>query len=427
MDETLRKELIKKYQWAGRIRFVSFLLLFVFLLLMKFAGGYSYLNSALAGLIFVEAILNQPYNFFLKRVNLYRFQFYQMIADIIAISWVLYYMGGIEAPVISIAYYTVILWAGVVSGPAAVFFAVGASCFFFSLAVLLGHFGILPPVTYLNYRIPTPQMFGLLLGNMAFLFAFGYFSAHSSKVIKLLERKRQQDSLKYTHRFLAAGYLLGGLAHDMLNHLASVRGYARVLLERIKVGSDFADKGFNVNEALRNIEKLESENIELLTRLTRLSRKQKERRRPVDLNKIIEDTLILIQPLAKTSDILIETELENDLPLVMADQDQIQEVFITLALNSLDVIGKTGKVTIKTFYLKESNSVQAILSVSGSGLRQDYLKRITEPFLAYKGETKGEDLGFAIAQEIVARYKGKIGIEGSSGQLTTVSIQLPAA
>ena len=149
-DKTLENELIKKYQWAGKIRFVTFFLLFIFFLLMKFAGGYSYLNAALAGLIFVEAVLNQPHAFFLKRVNIFRFQFYQMTTDIIAISWILYYMGGIEAPVISIAYYALILWAGVVSGYRAVLFAVITASFFMSSVVILGHFGILPPISYFN-------------------------------------------------------------------------------------------------------------------------------------------------------------------------------------------------------------------------------------------------------------------------------------
>src|SRR3972149_1433992 len=97
-DNNLRHELIRKYQCAGKIRFVSAMLLFLFLYLMKFIGGYSYLNIFLTALIFVEPPLNQPYKFILDRVDVRRFQFYQMVIDIIAVSWVVYYMGGIEAP-----------------------------------------------------------------------------------------------------------------------------------------------------------------------------------------------------------------------------------------------------------------------------------------------------------------------------------------
>ncbi|MCX5694807.1 MAG: hypothetical protein NT014_06810 [Candidatus Omnitrophica bacterium] len=118
------KELLEKYRLAGKIRFLSFLLLFLFLLLMKSFGGYAYLNPAFIALMLIEAIVNQPYLFLVNRVNMRRFQYYQMITDIIAISWILYYMGGLEAPIVSIAYYVVILWAGVASTTQAVFFAV---------------------------------------------------------------------------------------------------------------------------------------------------------------------------------------------------------------------------------------------------------------------------------------------------------------
>ncbi len=425
IDEQFRRELIKKYQWAGKIRFVSFLLLFLFLLSMKLAGGYTYLNTFLVGLLFVEAILNQPYSFFLEKVNLYRFQFYQMTTDIIAISWILYYMGGIEAPVISIAYYALILWAGVVSGYQAVFFAVITASFFMSSVVILGHFGILPSISYFNYKLATAQMFSLLFANLAFLFAFGYFSAHSSKVIKFLERERQEEALKSTHKLLATGYLLGAVAHDIINHLASIRGYIKVLLEKIRI-SDFQDKGFNTTDALVAMERLESENIELLSRLLRFSRKQKEKPGPTDLNKDIEEALGLILPLAKAADVIIEKRLEEGLPLVMADKDQMQEVFVTLFLNSLEAMPKKGKIAVKTFYLKEDNSVKVVLSDTGSGIRQDYLKRITDPFFT-PDSPQEQGFSFKIAHEIVNRHKGKLDIESPPGKGTTITIRLPAA
>lgn len=426
VDENLSSELIKKYRWAGRIRFVSSVLLFFFLLLIKASGGYTYLNVTLASLVFVEAILNQPYNFFFKRVNIYRFQFYQMLTDIITITWLLYYLGGIEAPVVSAAYYAVILWAGVVSGFQAVFFAVVSSCLFFSSVVILEHFGILPHIGYFSYKVSTAQMLSLLFGNVAFLFAFGYFSAHSSRVIKFLERKRQLESLKYTHRFLTAGYLFSSLAHDLVNHLASVRTYAVILLEKTKSGS-LTNKELDTAEALKKIEELESENIKLITQLSRFSRKQKDKQETIDLNNIVEDALVLTLPLAKTSGVAVKTEFAENLPLIIADKSQMQEAFVTLILNSLDTIAKTDKVVIKTLHLKETNSVEVLFLVIDSGFRVDYLKRTTKPVSTYKEETEGESLGFVVAQEIITRHKGKINIESLSGQGTTVTIQFPAA
>ena len=424
MGEHLHQELIRKYQWAGKIRFASFLLLFLFLLLMKLSGGYTYLNPALASLIFVEAVLNQPYNFFLKRANIPRLQFYQMLTDIIAISWVLYYMGGIEAPVVSIAYYVIILWAGVVASTQAVFFAVIASSFFLSSIVLLEHYGFLPHASYASYNLSAAQVFSLLVGHTAFLFAFGYFSAHSSRVIKSLERKRQEEVLKYTHRLTATGFLLNAITHDVVNHLAGIRGYTKILLEKIK-RNIFANSQEHNAEILKVMEHLESENIELLTRLSRFSRRQKENFQPVDINEVIGEALELVLPLARNCDITIEKMFADNPPLVTADKGEIQEAVITLILNSLDAIGKTGRITISTLYSKEENSLQVSLSDTAVGLRQDYLKRLSEPFLEDELAKEGPGLGFAIIQEIIARHKGKLEVLSFPRDGTTVRIWLP--
>jgi len=231
MDKNTDNELIGKYQWAGRIRLISFLLLLLVSWIIKFSSGDSLLHISFSLIVFAGAVLNQPYGFILRRVNLYRLQFYQMITDIVVISGILYYMGGVQAPIISIAYYAVILWAGVVSGTAQVFFAVVMSAISFSTVVLLEYYGVLPSVSYLNNEMPIVQMYSLLLGNVSFLFAFGYFSAQSSSIIKFLERKRQGESLKSTHKILSTGYIVNSIAHDIVNHQVGIRGYSKLIID----------------------------------------------------------------------------------------------------------------------------------------------------------------------------------------------------
>jgi signal transduction histidine kinase len=369
-------------------------------------------------LVFVEAVLNQPYSFFIRKVNIYRFQFYQMLTDIIVISWVIYYMGGIEAPLISIAYYAVILWAGVVSGPQAAFFAVTASCIFFSSVVVLNHFGILPSMTYLHYEMPTVQMLSLLLGNVSFLFAFGYFSARSSQVIKFLERKRQEESLRHTHKLLSTGYLVGAISHDIINYLISIRGYVKILLEKINRDSE-------ENEKLKSIERLEGRSTELLYKLAKFSQKPKEEFKPTDLNKTIEDAVGLTLPLARMSGIIVENKLEPNLPLIMADRDQLQEVFVALIFNSIDTISKKGRITIKTHYPKRNDYVEVVFSDTGIGIKQEHLNRIVEPFFTTKTSGKALGLGLTLAYEVVERHRGKIELESRPGEGIAFTILLP--
>ncbi len=412
------EKLIRKYKLAGRIRFLSFSLLLLFLLLMKFIGGYSYLNVVFISLIFVEAILNQPYNFILRKVNIHRFQYYQMATDIIAISWVLHYMGGMEAPLVTIAYYAVILWAGVVSTTGAVFFAVTASALLFSSIVILGHFGILPFISYYDYKMPTAQMFSLLAGNVSFLFAFGYFSAHASKVIQFLQRKRQEESLQNVHKLVATGSLVGNTAHDVLNYLGAIKGYVKILLKRTKEDTE-------ENKMLKSIEGLESKSADSLSMLSRFSKKPKEEFKLTDIIEVIEDALKLTWPLTKYANITIKKEHEPGIPQIMADKEQLHECFVALILNALDAMGKEGTFTIKIRYIAGIKTVEILFSDTGTGIKPQNLDRIQEPFFTTKGEGKALGLGLTIVYEIIARHNGKIDVKSTPRKGTTFVIKLP--
>lgn len=418
VDIHTTEELIRKYRWAGKIRFISFFLLLFFLILMKYIGGYSYLNTTFIVLICVEAVLNQPYNFIVRRVNIDRFQYYQMTIDIIAISWIMHYMGGLEAPIVTMAYYAVILWAGVVSTTVAVFFSVVVSALFFSLIVILEHFGTLPFISYYDYKMPTAQMFSLLLGNLSFLFAFGYFSTHSSNIIKFLQRKRQEESLRNVHKLLATGSLVGRTAHDILNHLACIKSYVEILLNKASPGSQD-------NEMLESVRKLERRSANLLERLAKFSRKPEQEFEPVDIHKVIEDALELSWPLVKYSKMSIEKKYGSDIPNIMANRGQLQEIFVVFILNSLDAIPKQGTLTIKTTHLKEDNVVGIVFSDTGVGIKQEDLKRLGEPFFTTKGSAKGLGVGLTTAYGIIDRHNGKVYVESIVGKGTTFNIQLP--
>jgi len=413
-----KEELLKKYKLAGKIRFISFLLLLLFLLAMKIIGGYSYLNAAFITLILVEAALNQPYAFIVKRVNLYRFQYYQMTLDILAISWLLYYMGGIEAPLVTIAYYAVILWAGVVSTTGAVLFAVLASVISFSSIVIFEYFGILPHVSFYNYKMPEAQMFSLLFGNISFLFAFGYFSAHSSGVIKFLERKRQEESLRYVHKLLATGHLMGNTAHDILTCFAAIKAYTYMILDGGKAGPQDAEK-------LKAIDRMEEKGKSLVFRLAEFSKSPQKELEPFDMHRIIEEALDLTWPVVRYSKMSVEKEFGMNIPDVMADKCQLQEVFTALILNSMDAMSDKGVLTIKTGYDRVGGNVEIVFSDTGIGMNREHLKRVGEPFFTTKEADKGFGLGLAIAYGIIERHNGKLEIKSEPYKGTTVAIRLP--
>lgn len=421
-NETLaQKELIKKYWFAGKIRLVSFSLLLFFLLLMKSIGGYSYVNASFIALICVEAIVNQPYAFLIRRANIFRFQYYQMATDIIAISWILYYMGGIEAPLVNMAYYAVILWAGVVSSVMAVFFAVVLSALLYSTIIVFEHTGLLPYITHYHYQVPDVQIASIVIGNCSFIFAFGYFSAYASRMIKFLERKRSEESLKYAHRFIATGYLVEYTVHDALNHLANISGYAKLLRE--KEGSPVDE-----NETLRSIDALGQKSVGLLSRLLRFSKKPDHKCEPVSINGIIEEALELTYPLFRYTKIAIVKILNPHIPMVIGEKDRLQELFVALILNSLKAMPDIGTLIFITEPEAENNGVKIIVSDTGTGINPENISRIKAGEPLFSAEDSGLKLGLGLitTHEIVTKHGGKIDIESTVGKGTTFAIQLPA-
>ena len=422
LDDISKVELLTKCRFAGKIRLISFSLLFFYLLLIKYAGGRAYINTAFFAVIFFEVILNQPYNFITQRVNIYRFQYYQMTADIIAISWMVYYMGGLEAQVVTLAYYAVILWAGAVSGTAAVLFAVGLSALLFSLVASLEFFGFLPFTRYYQCNMSASQMFSFLIGNVAFFFAFGYFSARAALVIKSLQRKRYEDSLKYEHRFRAIGHLIGYTVHDALNHLANISGYTEFLLKKKISAPDDV-------KIIKSVGALSQESSQLLSRLMHFSSKPSEAFEPVSVNGAVDEAINLILPLLRYSNITIEKNLDPANPLVLGEKERIQEIFIALILNAYDVIPGKGKLEISTALAAAlQDTVKIVFSDTGKGMLPQEISRIKNGdlfFTTQEGERK-LGLGLATMREIVAKHAGTVDIQSAVGQGTSFVIQLPA-
>ncbi|RKY34585.1 MAG: hypothetical protein DRP80_04580 [Candidatus Omnitrophota bacterium] len=345
MEEFFRRELARKYRWAGKIRFITSLLFFFFLIFLKFLGGYSYLNPYLISLILIEAFLNQPYPLFLKKVDIFRFQYYQMFIDIIVITWLIYYLGGLEAKVVSLGYYAVILWAGFISGKKAVVFATLSSASLFTLVVLGLYLGFLPSWGLVKTSLGLGEVSSFLFGNLSFLFSFGYFSLKSSHLIKDLERQRFRDFLKYNNRFLTVGYLLSGLIHDILNYLLSIRGYIQILYEK-----------FGNLEELGKIEEQEEKIRRLVSEASTFSNVSEEKPSLINPNLLLEETLTLVYPLLRMYNIRVIKDFEAEESILVKSQ-VLKEGFLYIILELAERIGGQGTIFISTQNLEEGLEV----------------------------------------------------------------------
>jgi PAS domain S-box-containing protein len=243
-------------------------------------------------------------------------------------------------------------------------------------------------------------------------------------------REELEAQLRQIQKMEAIGTLAGGIAHEFNNLLQSVQGFAELML----LGKE---EGSQDHQRLKAICRSAARGGELTQQLLTYSRKSETRLRPVDLNgEILEANRILQRTLPKMIDIRLE--LASELPRVMADPQQMEQVIINLALNARDAMPQGGTLAVRTEkwissdeeepaqpQLLSGEYVRLRVSDTGCGMESSTVGRIFDPFFTTKDVGKGTGLGLAIVYGIVQNHSGVITCASEPGQGTTFDIYLP--
>jgi anti-sigma regulatory factor (Ser/Thr protein kinase) len=146
----------------------------------------------------------------------------------------------------------------------------------------------------------------------------------------------------------------------------------------------------------------------------------------VDLNRVLDDTLQLLEPQLRHGRIELAREYATDLPRVHGNAGQLQQVFTNLLLNARDAIPDGGRVTLRTL-AEDHDSATVEVEDTGIGIAPENVARIYDPFFTTKGVGRGTGLGLAVSYGIVQEHSGHISVESAPGRGTTFRITLPAA
>lgn len=234
-----------------------------------------------------------------------------------------------------------------------------------------------------------------------------------------------QERLFTTHRKLlmserlaVVGKLAAGVAHEINNPLTGVLSFAESLIEDSPDG-DPRRKDYEVirHEAMRC--------RDIVRNLLDFARQQHHEPVPTQLNRVVEQTLKLVSRQASLKDIEIITKLAPNLPAVVADPAQMEQVFLNLLVNACDAMPDGGRINIASGYNVASQQAWVAVSDTGHGMDPATLGRIFEPFFSTKmGRSSG--LGLSVSWGIVQQHGGRLEVESEEGQGTTFRVVIPA-
>jgi len=246
----------------------------------------------------------------------------------------------------------------------------------------------------------------------------------------ITDKKRLEVQLRQAQRMEAIGTLAGGIAHDFNNLLMGIGGNASLMLMEI-------DSGHSFYERLKTIEKLVQMGARLTSQLLGYARKGRYEVRPIDLNRLLEDTSEAFGRTRK--EIEIRRDLSGDLFPVMGDQGQIEQVLYNLYVNAADAMPSGGFLFLRTknvtheeikgkFY-RPKPGTYALIEVTDTGIGRDEgtKDRIFEPFFTTKEMGRGTGLGLASVYGIIKGHGGYIEVESEKGRGSTFMIYLPAS
>jgi signal transduction histidine kinase len=251
----------------------------------------------------------------------------------------------------------------------------------------------------------------------------------------VIENSRAYERMKERDRLAAIGQMAAGLAHEIKNPLGSIKGAAQLLADS---DPESTLGGAGARDFLDII-------IEEVDRLDRVvgsvldyARPQRGDPAPVEVNAIVRRTMQILGPAAGDG-VAIDLELDEALPRVRVDAEQLRQVLMNLAHNGLQAIGEQGRLTVATrartgpraaWHAAEppvggDRWVEIAVRDTGPGISPKILSNLFVPFFSTK--TKGTGLGLAISQRIVRAAGGEIEVASQEGTGTTFTVILPAA
>ena len=233
--------------------------------------------------------------------------------------------------------------------------------------------------------------------------------------------KNQQINLQLlqTERLAAVGQLAAGAAHEINNPLAIISARSQLLEAR----EDDKRKCKDLRQISEQIERISA----ILKSLMGFAQPNSPRITRVDVNALLLKIVGLVEAVFRTHKISITRRLDPELPVILADANQLEQVFLNLIINAQHAMEANGGELTLSSGLADGQRVVVTVADTGMGIAPENLSRVFDPFFTTKSEGKGTGLGLSTAYGIVANHHGELKLESEVGQGTRMQVFLPVA
>ena len=234
--------------------------------------------------------------------------------------------------------------------------------------------------------------------------------------------EEMHSRLVQAEKLAALGELVAGVAHELNNPLTSITLHAELLAKQ-NINGDAHNHLEKITEQARRA-------AQTVHRLLDFSRQRPLANEPTQTNDLLQKTVDLLSHELHAHNITIKMHLDEHLPIVIVDPQQIQQVFVNLILNAMQAIGKEqgkGSLTLRSEQRADGRQqvIRIVIEDDGPGIPPQIQARIFDPFFTTKPQGQGTGLGLSVCHGIITRHNGRIWVESETGQGAAFFIELP--
>ena len=233
----------------------------------------------------------------------------------------------------------------------------------------------------------------------------------------LAQDKNLVNQLLVTSRLAAIGNLAAGVAHEINNPLQVIQGWSE------KLRSEGAD-ALRRELAVDRIQKSVTRCVTIIKNVAKAAAPKEVLARPIRLPSVAGGVVDLMRHELPSRNIRLTVNYPENLPPVLADEDEMHQIFLNLMLNARDAMPEGGEISI---VMEPAGShVQVKVSDTGTGIPGEVVGKIFDPFFTTKGPDRGTGLGLYVTYSLVSKYRGQIKVDSTPGRGTTMTLLFPA-